>query len=186
MLIGLNKRVQFRAGRERRILRELAATGRIPTTVARRLRGKFSPERGAASDYNPLLSKAISPNNSTILLTPAQMQETAHADTLRAISRLFERRRKGGKRWAYLGLSGALSMARVLTAPNANDGSTNAGGLALIAGVFVGVPIAVSIVNLTAYSEAHEEEVERIYRSGQPLPKIIRQRMKKKDLEPYD
>ena len=77
-------------------------------------------------------------------------------------------------------------MARVLTAPNANDGSTNAGGLALIAGVFVGVPIAVSIVNLTAYSEAHEEEVERIYRSGQPLPKIIRQRMKKKDLEPYD
>ena len=100
MLIGLNKRVQFRAGRERRILRELAATGRIPTTVARRLRGKFSPERGAASDYNPLLSKAISPNNSTILLTPAQMQETAHADTLRAISRLFERRRKGGKRWA--------------------------------------------------------------------------------------
>ena len=35
LLIGLNKRIQFRPGRERQVLRELAATGHLPTSVAR-------------------------------------------------------------------------------------------------------------------------------------------------------
>ena len=185
LLVGLNKRIQFRAGRERRVLRELAATGHLPHSVSRRLRGKFSPVQGAASDYNPLMAPGIISNNANAAITPAQRLENARADTLRAINRLFERRRNGGKKWAYIGLSGALAMARVLTAPN--DGSTvNGGGLALVAGTFIGVPLAASVANLATYREEREEDVDRAYRSGQPLPKKIRQRIKRKDLEPYD
>jgi hypothetical protein len=183
MLIGLNKRIQFRPGRERRVLRELAATGHLPTSVTRRLRGKFAVERGAASAYNPLLAKDIYSSNSATALTAAQLLENAHADTLRAIDRLFERRRKGGKIWAYVGVSGALALVRALT----SDGSkADGGGVALLAGAFVGAPAVFSILNLSTYSEAHEEAVDRLYRSGQPLPKKIRQRIKRKDLEPYD
>jgi hypothetical protein len=32
LLIGLSKRIQFRAGRERQVLRELAATSHLPTS----------------------------------------------------------------------------------------------------------------------------------------------------------
>ena len=186
ILIGLNKRIQFRPGRERQVLRELAATGHLPPSVARRLRGKFTPLQGTASDYNPLLAKDIYSSKSTASLTSAQLLENARADTLRAIDRLFERRRKGGKVWAYVGVSGALALVRALTSPTNNGNTVDGGGVALLAGAFVGVPVAVSIVNLSAYSEAHEEEVDRLYRSGQPLPKKIRQRIKRKDLEPYD
>ena len=111
-------------------------------------------------------------------------------DTLSAISNLFDRRRKGGKRWAYVGVAGGLAMVRALTASpttNSSYGSTstasssNASGLALIAGVFVGIPAAASIGNLVRYSEKREAAVDRAYRSGQPLPNDIRHRLKKKD-----
>ena len=111
-------------------------------------------------------------------------------DTLNAISNLFDRRRKGGKRWAYVGVAGGLAMVRALTAaPETNNSygststasSSDASGLALIAGVFLGVPAAASIGNLVRYSEKREEAVARAYRSGQPLPNDIRRRLKKKD-----
>jgi hypothetical protein len=186
LLIGLNKRIQFRPSRERQVLRELAATGYLPASVARRLRGNFTPERGAASDYNPLLAPDIRPSQLAASFTPAQLQESARADTLRAIDRLFERRRRGGKIWAYIGVSGALAIVRVLTSPSSNGNQVDGGGVALLTGVFVGLPVAASVINLKAYSEAREEEVDRLYRSGQPLPKKIRQRIKRKDLEPLD
>lgn len=185
VLIGLNKRIQFRPGRERQVLRELAATGHLPASVARRLRGKFAPTLSTASDYNPLLAKDIYSSGSAAPLTPAQLQENARADTLRAIARLFERRRKGGKIWAYVGVSGALALVRTLTS-SSNGNTVDGGGVAVLAGAFVGLPVAVSIVNFSAYSEAHEAAVDRAYRSGRPLPNRIRQRMKRKDLEPYD
>jgi hypothetical protein len=189
LLIGLNKRILFRPGRERQVLRELAATGHLPASVARRLRGQYTPHHGTPSDYNPLLAKGIySSAANASSLTPAQLQETARADTLRAIDRMFERRRRGGKIWAYVGVSGALALVRALTSSTStnNGNSLDGGGVAVLAGAFVGAPVAISILNLSAYNEAHEEAVDRLYRSGQPLPKKIRQRMKRKDLEPLD
>ncbi|MBJ6110678.1 hypothetical protein JAO73_16765 [Hymenobacter sp. BT523] len=186
MLIGLNKRIQFRPGRERQVLRELAATGHVRPSVARRLRGNFAPEPGSADDYNPLLAKDIYTSTPTTPLTPAQLQENARADTLRAISRLFERRRKGGKIWTYVGVSGALALVRALTAPSTNGNSVDGGGVAVLAGGFVVAPVVLGVLNLSAYSEAREAEVDQLYRAGRPLPKKIRQRLKKKDLEPYD
>lgn len=186
MLIGLNKRIQFRPGRERRVLRELAATGRLPTSVARRLRGNFRPVPGAPTDYDPLSAPDIRPPSVALGLTPAQVAEAARADTLRAINRLFARRRKGGKTWNYLGLAGSLSLVRLLARPDNNDTSVDGGGVAILAGAFIAAPVAIGITNLVAYSEAHESEVENAYRAGKPLPKRIRQRIKKKDLQPLD
>lgn len=188
MLIGLNKRIQFRAGRERRVLRELAATGHLPTSVSRRLRGNFKPIRGAVSDYDPLSAPSIRPPMMAQNLTPAEVAATAHADTLRAINRLFARRRKGGRTWNYLGLAGSLSMVRALTSSpsNGNGNSVDGGSIAILAGAFIAAPVAIGVVNLATYSEAHETEMENLYSSGKPLPKKIRQRIKKKDLQPYD
>ncbi|QKG55600.1 hypothetical protein GKZ68_02475 [Hymenobacter sp. BRD128] len=186
LLIGLNKRIQFRPGRERQVLRELAATGHLPTSVFRRLRKNFAPIRGAATDYDPLLAPDIRPAAVAQALTPAQLANAARADTLRAINRLFERRRKGGRRWNYLGLASSLSLVRLLARPDNNDTNVNGGGLAIIAGAFIAAPVAIGITNLVAYSEAHETEVENAYRAGKPLPKKIRQRIKKKDLQPLD
>lgn len=186
MLIGLNKRIQFRPGRERQVLRELAATGHLPTSVSRRLRGNFAPLRGLPSDYDPLSAPGIRPAAVALGLTPAQVAEAAHADTLRAINRLFERRRKGGKRWNYLGLAGILSMTRALASPNIDGDKVNAGNLAILVGAFVAAPVAIGVTNLVTYNEAHESEIENAYRSGKPLPKRIRQRIKKKDLQPLD
>jgi hypothetical protein len=186
MLIGLNKRIQFRPGRERQVLRELAATGHLPTSVARRLHGNFMPMHGAPTDYDPLSAPGIRPPASALGLTPAQVAEVAHADTLRAINRLFERRRKGGKAWNYLGLAGVLSMTRALTSSSTDGNSVDGSGIAIIAGAFIVAPVAIGVVNLATYSETHETEVENAYSAGKPLPKNIRQRIKKKDLQPLD
>jgi hypothetical protein len=192
MLIGLNKRIQFRAGRERRVLRELAATGHLPTSVSRRLRGNFRPLRGAASDYDPLSAPGIRPPMVAQNLTPAEVAATAHADTLRAINRLFARRRKGGRTWNYLGLAGSLSLVRILTSSSSNSNgygnsnSVDGGSVAILAGTFIAAPVAIGLINLAAYSEAHETEIENLYSSGKPLPKKIRQRIKRKDLQPLD
>lgn len=116
---------------------------------------------------------------------PAPLTELSvgKRDTLRAISNLFERRRKGGKRWAYIGGVGLLTMVRALTSTRSDGSSLDPGGAAIIAGAFVGVPAAASLGNLLGYSEKRENEVDRIYRSGQPLPKTIQHRLKKKDFE---
>ena len=186
MLIGVNKRIQFRLGRERRVLRELAATGHLPHSVARRLRGRFGPVQGSPAEYDPLSAPGIRLRSAELALTPAQLAEVAHADTLRAINRLFVRRRRGSKTWSYLGLSGALALVRILTSPSNNTMSADGNGLAILAGVFIVAPVAIGIVNLTAYSETHQQELEDSYRFGKPLPSNIRQRIKTKNLQPYD
>ncbi|WP_175470983.1 hypothetical protein [Hymenobacter psychrophilus] len=208
MLIGLNKRIQFRPGQEQQVLRELAATGRLAPNIARRLRGKFKVTKGIASDYNPLLAEGVAPaiaptsapppSDTTQVqvaglpqqlgtsTAPALAQEMAYSDTLRAISRLFERRRRGGGVWAGGGLSSALVLAVSLASPNADAGSVSGGGLAALLGGFVVAPVAIGIANFSAYNPQRQEEVERNYRAGQPLPKKLRDRLKKKDLQPYD
>lgn len=93
---------------------------------------------------------------------------------------------RGGQRWNYLGLAGSLSLARVLISSPNNGEKVDGGSIVLLAGAFIAAPIAIGVVNLAAYSEAHEIEVENIYRAGKPLPQKIRQRIKKKDLQPLD
>ena len=60
-LLGTKKLLQFGWGREHRVLRDLAATGHLPTDVKRRLHGNFAPLHGTASAPNPLLATGIAP-----------------------------------------------------------------------------------------------------------------------------
>ncbi|RFP65766.1 hypothetical protein D0N36_07495 [Hymenobacter lapidiphilus] len=86
---------------------------------------------------SPVQAQAVAPSSSTLPLdttqipaaipqqlgaarSPAQVQEMAYSDTLRAVSRLFERRRRGGGVWAGGGLSSALVLAINLVSPNAD------------------------------------------------------------------
>lgn len=112
-------------------------------------------------------------------------------DTLAAVANLFERRRTGAKRWAYVGVGGAAALVRVLTASRttttpyggSSTESVNGGAVALIGGLLVGVPAAIWIGNIAAFSEKREQEVDRAYRAGQLLPKNIRRQLKKKDFQ---
>lgn len=112
-------------------------------------------------------------------------------DTLAAIANLFERRRTGAKRWVYVGVGGAATLVRVLTASRSTSTpygvssteSVDGGAVALVGGLLVGVPAALWIGNMTAFSEKREKEVDRAYRAGQPLPKGVRQQLKKKDFQ---
>ncbi|MFC7670308.1 hypothetical protein ACFQT0_25305 [Hymenobacter humi] len=113
LVIGLNKRIQFGPGRERNVLRGLAATGHLPASVARRLRGNFAPLHGTASADNPLLAKAIAPSAQmpgTPALTPAQVLADARQDTLDAVQGLFNAKRQGGQLPILLALPGLRLM----------------------------------------------------------------------------
>jgi hypothetical protein len=117
------------------------------------------PIRGAASDYAPPSAPGIRPPTVALGLTPAQVAEMAHADTLRAISRLFARRRKGGCNWNYLGLAGVLSLTRVLTSSSNNGNSVDGSSIAILAGAFIAAPVAIGVVNLAAYSETTKRKL---------------------------
>lgn len=110
-------------------------------------------------------------------------------DTLGAVANLYERRRKGGRTWIYIGLGGSLAFVRALSGTSTDTNSPvgtvrtrpNTGGLALVFGTFVGIPAAIGIGKVSRFSEAKENEVDRAYRSGQPLPRSISRRLAKKD-----
>jgi hypothetical protein len=103
---------------------------------------------------------------------------------------MYERRRKGGKKWGYVGLGGALALLRVATAGSSSSpspygtptqNSVDGSAVALIGGLFVGVPAIIGIGNLVSFSEEREQKVDQAYRSGQPLPASVRRQLKKKD-----
>ena len=118
-------------------------------------------------------------------------------DTLAAIGKLYARRRAGGKKWGYVGLGGLLALVRVATAGSSSSSSSSGGGygapststsadggaIALVGGVFVGIPAIIAISKLATFSEQREQQVDRAYRSGQPLPAAVRRRLMKKDFQ---
>lgn len=187
--IGLNKGIQFRRGRERRVLRELAATGHLPVSISRRLKGNFMPLHGTASEDNPLLAKGVAPSGSTpnsIVATPAQVLADAQQDTLDAVQGFFNAKRLGGQLPILL----ALPALRLMTGSNAsstsgpsyvqpqNDepsGGQVAAGLLLAAG-----GVTYMFVHNAPYSDAKFAELRASYLAGTPLPLAIRTRLKEK------
>ena len=114
-------------------------------------------------------------------------------DTLNAVAKLYARRRAGAKSWGYVGLGGLLALVRVATAGSSGSGSSygapatsssaDGGAIALVGGVFVGIPAIIAISKLARFSEEHEQQVDRAYRSGQPLPAAVRRQLVKKDFQ---
>ena len=143
-LLGTKKVIQFGWGRERSVLRDLAATGHLPADVRRRLRGNYTPLHGTASESNPLLAQGIAPTpaapatlpgpvpttpaatpapiapsmpTSAPAPTPVQLLTDAHTDTLDAVRGLFLGRRSAGT-WPLIVM---LPVARILTGSTATS-----------------------------------------------------------------
>lgn len=204
LLIGLNKRIQFRPGREQCVLRDLAATGHLPTSVARRLRGNFAPLHGTSSEDNPLLAKTITTSipgsvpppvaapsapAAPLAPTPAQLLTDARTDTLDAVQGLFLSRRSAGT-WPLVVL---LPVARILTgstatspnssspyAPQTAPSSDNSVALGL---GLMGAGLTYMLLHNAPYTKAHYQTLSFAYGNGQPLPANIRQGLRPRHLE---
>lgn len=206
LLIGLNKRIQFRAGRERSVLRELAATGHLPANVQRRLRGNFAPLHGTASAPNPLLAKGIAPSTPTtptavpsptapsaplaasLPPSPAQLLADARQDTLDAVQGYFNAKRLGGQLPILLalpglrlmtGASGTSTPSSPYLQPQNNEpsGGQVALGLALMAG-----GVTYMFVHNAPYSDAKFAALRSSYLAGAPLSPALRARLKEKHI----
>lgn len=188
--IGLNKRMQFRRSRERAILRELAATGHLPASVSRRLKGNFLPLHGTASEDNPLLARGVVPTGAAAgvpVVAPAQMLADARQDTLDAVQGLFNARRLNGQLPILLALPGLRLMtgsdagsnagSPAVSARNEPSGGQVAAGLLLTAG-----GVAYMFLHNAPYSDAKFAELRASYLAGTPLPSDLRVKLKERHI----
>ena len=192
--LGMKKRIQFRPGRERQLLRELAATGHLPTSVTRRLHGNFAPVHGTATAPNPLAAYGPVPGalpGSSALAAPSPLQQLADAkqDTLDAVRGFFLAKNFVGQLPLLLALPGL----RLMTGASNTDYSPSpylqpqssgpgagqvAAGLALMAG-----GVAYMFIHNAPYTNAKYDALRTGYLAGQPLPASIRTKLKPKHLQ---
>jgi hypothetical protein len=110
-------------------------------------------------------------------------------DTLRAVRNLFERRRAGGRRWLYVTGGGVLAVTRALISSNSTTSgvqtTSEVGGseVATAFGLLVGLPAAIGVGKLVRFSDKREEAITVPYTIGQPLPRPIARRLRRKDFE---
>ena len=108
-------------------------------------------------------------------------------DTLQAVSHLFGRRRRGGTVWLIFSGLGALTALRAAAGTTTNTvagpitSRPNAAGVAIIFAVYAGIPGGIGAGKLSRFSMTNENEVLSNYRSGQPLPREISRRLRRKD-----
>lgn len=133
---------------------------------------------GAAQTPLPAATSTAAPT--TVTLTSS--------DTIRAISRLYARRRRGGRNWLYVSSTGMLSLVRVLVNPGtSNYGGYTVrnevdGGAAALFGVgFLVAPGAFGVSKLVRFSERREQEVISNFTTTHRLPANIAYRLRRKD-----
>lgn len=120
---------------------------------------------------------------------PARFELTqGRRDTLGAITSMFQRRRRGGKVWVGIGAGGILALLRVVANPNTTtvngvqtSSEVDGGAVAVVGLGFVALPAAIGIGKLARFSEKRENDVDRAYRGGQPLPRRIARRLTRQD-----
>lgn len=191
MLLGVKKRIQFRPGRERQLMRDLATTGRVPADVTRRLRGSFAPVHGTASAPNPLEAYGYSPDAplaDSPAPTPTQQLTDARQDTLDAVRGFFLAKDFAGRLPLILALPGLRLMTGAsntdlppspyLQPQTSKPGSGQvAAGLALMAG-----GVAYWIIHNAPYTNAKYDALRADYLAGKPLPTAISTKLKPKYL----
>ncbi|WP_310390999.1 hypothetical protein [Hymenobacter sp.] len=191
LLIGLNKRIQFRPGRERQVLSELAATGHLPANVTRRLRGNFAPLHGTASAGNPLLAKGLAPGTpfpGSPAPTPAQLLADARQDTLDAVQGLFNAKQLGGRLPILLALPGLRLMtgaAKTNTSapPSVQPQSSEPSGGQVAAGLLLMTGgVAYMFIHNAPYTDAKFATLRASYLAGGPLPHALRAQLKEKHI----
>lgn len=138
-----------------------------------------------AATHLPLLAQQATP---AAPVAPPTALRQGQQDTLRAISRHYSRRRKGGYTWLGIGTGGLLVFVRVLANPNTttvNGRQTSSsvdGEAAAIVGLgFVALPGLIGVSKLTRFSRTHEEEVIRAYTTTNRLPQGWGYRLLRKD-----
>ena len=191
LLIGLNKRIQFRPGRERRVLRELAATGHLPASVAQRLRGNFAPLHGTASAPNPLLAIGTAPTTPVPNAAPpttAQHLADARQDTLDAVQGLFNAKRLGGQLPILLALPGLRLMtgaAKTNVSPSPyvqSQSSAPSSGQVAVGLLLMAGGVAYMFIHNAPYTDAKFAAMRANYLAGGPLPNSLRSQLKDKHL----
>ncbi|GAB3578944.1 hypothetical protein [Hymenobacter daeguensis] len=189
VLLGTKKLLQFGWGRERRVLRDLAATGHLPASIRRRLRGSFTPLHSTSSADNPLMARGVAPADAPPpVISPAQQQADARQDTLDAIQGYFNAKRLGGQLPLLLALPGLRLMTGATTTSTSSSpyGQTQssdppagqvAAGLLLAAG-----GVTYMFVHNAPYSNARFRTLRDNYLAGSPLPPSLRTRLKPQHL----
>ncbi|MBH8560197.1 hypothetical protein [Hymenobacter negativus] len=198
-VLGTKKFIQFGWGRERRVLRNLAATGHLPADVQRRLHGNFAPLHGTASAPNPLLAYGKAPGNAPVAndaapaTTPVQAQAQtladARQDTLDAVQGLFNAKRLAGQLPILLALPGLRLMTGatktgVSSSPYGQTQSADppAGQIALGLALMTGGVVYMFVHN-APYSDAKFKLLHDDYLAGHPLPPALRAQLKPKHIE---
>lgn len=198
-LLGTKKVIQFGWGRERRVLRNLAATGHLPPDILHRLHDNFLPLHGTLSASNALLALRMPPGTRAPDTTSgraagpgmppavvAQMLADARQDTLDAVQGLFNAKRRGGQLPILLALPGLRLMtgaSRTNTSPSPYvqsqksepSGTQVALGLLLMTG-----GVTYMFVHNAPYSDAKFATLRASYLAGTPLPYALRAQLKEK------
>lgn len=95
-------------------------------------------------------------------------------DTVFAVHKLFQQKRRSGASWASAGTSAAFDHSLGYRA-----GSSTRDNVAQ-ATVFGGVPLAVGLLQYGRFSPERETQVLAAYAQGQPLPPDIRRRLRRR------
>ncbi len=109
-------------------------------------------------------------------------------DTIQAIRNMYERHRRAGKIWLGVATGGGLALLRVATARPVNNTSygptttsDNSGALAVVGGVFCGLPLIIAVTKLAGTSEEVEEKQVQSYSQTGKIPDNIVKQVKSKD-----
>jgi hypothetical protein len=195
MGIGLNKSIGFWWSRERKVMRELAATGHLPTNISRRLKGNFKPLPGSATEYNPLVAKGVpmapssapAPTNISIPFAGVATSGYTLTDSLDAVAALFQNKRLMGQ----LPALAVLPAARLLSGSSEADGQYNvytgqfeesepsAGAVVAGLGLAIG-GVTYMFIHNAPYSNAKYAELVTASQAGAPIPAKWRAQLKPK------
>lgn len=201
-LLGTKKLLQFGWGREKHVLRDLAATGHLPADVQRRLHGNFAPLHGTASAPNPLLALHIAQPApappaaaDTLSRLPgggappvATAQADARQDTLDAVLGLFLGKRLAGQLPILLALpglrlmTGATQTTSLSTYGQVQRVEPPAGQIALGLALMTG-GVAYMFIHNAPYADTKFEALRTSYLAGTPLPASLRTQLKPKHVE---
>ncbi|GAA4033181.1 hypothetical protein GCM10022409_16880 [Hymenobacter glaciei] len=151
--------------------------------------GVFSfAAQAQTTEATPPVTPATTGASAPALATKGLRQ--GQGDTIAAIGRLYTKRRLGGKVWAGVTAGGGLALLRALGAGSSNSSGSSTSGyniqpkaqvdggtIAVVAGIFVALPLIVGISKLSTYSETNEKAIVDAYRDGKPLPKNLINRL---------
>ena len=108
-----------------------------------------------------------------------------HNDTAQAIITLYSRRQAGGVSWIVGSVTGGLASAltnrtSVQPSPYYTPSTPDTGSRLGVAALVIVPLVGYGVGKLVHYSNAHLNQVLTAYAAGQPLPRSLRRKLKKR------